>query len=82
MVRKVLLTIAISWLAAGCGLPEPGRRPDRLPGVVLDTGTWSLSASLALDDGHSSDALALSPGARGSPAAPVHAPAARRAVSA
>ncbi len=43
----------VSWSADGSRIA--------LPGVVLDTETWSPSATLTLDEGHMSDAIAFSP---------------------
>jgi WD40 repeat protein len=55
-----------TWSPPGCAFDggvswSPDGSRIALPGVVLDTGTWTARASLALDDGHSSDAIAFSP---------------------
>lgn len=55
-----------SWRPAGCALIgaiswSPDGRHIALPGTVIDTETWSPSATLTMDVGHTSDALAFSP---------------------
>ncbi|MFU8891956.1 MAG: hypothetical protein ACNA76_09990, partial [Anaerosomatales bacterium] len=55
-----------TWAAPGCAFDgaiswSPDGERVALPGVVLDTETWSAGASLALDEGHMSDAMAFSP---------------------
>ena len=57
---------ATSWWPPGCALLgaiswSPAGDRVALPGVVLDTDTWSVAAELALESGHTSDALAFSP---------------------
>ena len=55
-----------SWRPSGCALIgaiswSPAADRVALPGVVLDTDTWSITADLELEPGHTSDALAFSP---------------------
>ena len=57
---------ASTWWPPGCAFSggiawSPAGDRVALPGVVLDTDTWTVAAALALDPGYTTDALAYSP---------------------